>query len=204
MELKRGWEEFGGGGVELNCPYASFTPATPQSPTPTHWHRCHGNQPRLLVWKSEGANVVCLCARMTMVVLCGLYGDCVTAATARAIVMDSKTISLGILPPSYRFVTVSSLSCFPSFLPPLSSLPHCFLLSPPSVSPNTPLRYRLTLTCSRRAIYITGSTGGNLTEKTCRIQICLYIQYICACIEVLCPDIELYCIYICIYTPGSF
>ncbi len=76
------------------------------------------------------------------------------------------------LPHVHRFVTVSSLSCFPSFLPPLSSLPHCFLLSPPSVSPTTPLRCRHTLTCSRRAIYITGSAGRNLKERTCSVYLC--------------------------------
>lgn len=70
----------------------------------------------------RGSKCVWVCARMTMAVLCGLYGDCVTVATARAIVMNPKTVSLRILfLPSHRFVTVCSLSCFPPFL--LSSVP---------------------------------------------------------------------------------
>lgn len=75
MPDELGWEEFGG----LNRPYASFTSATPDHhPLPTDLAAMATNPP-LLVWKSEAANV---CERMSTVVLCGLYGDCVAAATA--------------------------------------------------------------------------------------------------------------------------
>ena len=77
MECQMNWGERNLGG--LNHPYANFTPATPDhQPLPTDLAAMATNPP-LLVWKSEAANV---CARMSIVVLSGLYGDCVAAATA--------------------------------------------------------------------------------------------------------------------------
>lgn len=64
---------------------------------------------------------MCVCAHMTR--YCS-NGSC-------AIVMNPKTISPGVLfPPSQLFVTVRSLTRFPSFRPPLSP-PHCFLCFTP-------------------------------------------------------------------------